>query len=241
MRDEGGEYPEAFWDTDFAVDGTVVSLAVPFASVFPSLKEMRFGLFDSIDGWSYVDGWSHGWNDVEDLKGENRSLMRALELSFSGAYDSGLVPPDAKILGSSIRCLENTEGITGKGCAFCTRYVECFPPEVMLLQGVRRCVPTKDMLRIIAKRSGGKQILESKEFLFTLFRNHDFCSSFASVVKEIGIVPATVSRKEVLQWLSKRSDSEIRYCFEFADPLRLHTTHLASLGVPIKLADVRRP
>lgn len=234
LRDESGHYLDEFIESDNMdkrVDATVVTLAAPFASTFPSLEELRFVLFH--------DGVWKRWQSLLAIEGEdNVLLMNALELSFSGAYDSGIIPLNVKVRGCSTAC---SSGYFERSyCATCNRFLECFPPEAVITGRRYCCIPEKDRFQILAKRQEGKEWLESKEILLHLLRKPRLCPPFAEVAKEIGFVPAKMSREELLEWLPKLSasdENEIRRCYGVAR--ESHVANLVSVGVPIKLDDFK--
>lgn len=219
-----------------SADATVVSLAVPFASSFPSLKEIQLGFFGNAviksrgpplitSGGGFL-GLAHN---------ASRSLMQSLTLSFCGAYESGLIPPNTVVKSCFASCRESRAGRTENGCEYCARYVACFPPTHLALSwaGSRfTCIRIKNFLATIAQRDGGKEVLESKEFLLSLFQNSARCRAFVNIVEEFGLVPATISSDEARQLISCL-ENDILDNNAIEKMKKGHIEALRSLGVPI--------
>jgi hypothetical protein len=220
-----------------SADATVVSLAVPFASSFPSLKEIQLGFFGNAviksrgpplitRGGGFIAGGT--------LQ-SSRSLMQSLTLSFCGAYESGLIPPNTVVKSCFATCDKIGKSKTEHGCEYCARYVACFPPKELALSFASRftCIPTKNFLATIAQRDGGKQVLESKEFLLSLFKNFRRCRAFVDIVEEFGLVPATVSSDEARQLISDLEKDSLDIDGAIKKMKESHIEALRSLGVPI--------
>lgn len=199
-----------------SADATVVSLAVPFASSFSSMKEIRMGYFGLEIGGAFRAGGTLN---------SSRSLMQSLTLSFCGAYESGLIPSNTVVTSFFAWCVESR---TENGCEYCARCVASFPPKELALSYPYRsrylCMFAKNILAVIAKRDGGKEVLESKEFLLSLFENSVRCRAFVGIVEEFGLVPATVSSDEARQLISDGAMKKMK---------ESHIEALRSLGVPI--------
>ena len=82
---------------------------------------------------------------------------------------------------------------------------------------------------MISKRHGGREYLESKEFIFLGFNSLAFARKFtAGIAKEIGVSPAKISREELDQWLNKNP--------WHAPETEAEAERLAALGVPVKFS-----
>ena len=82
---------------------------------------------------------------------------------------------------------------------------------------------------MISKRPGGREYLESKEFLFLGFNILVFAQKFtAGIAKEIGVSPAKISPEELDRWLEKNP--------WHAPETQAEAERLAALGVPVKFS-----
>ena len=219
-----------------SADATVVSLAVPFASSFPSLKEIQVGFFGNavIKSMGPPMITSGGGFIADSSLNSSRSLIQSLTLSFCGAYESGLIPPNTVVKSCFATCGESK---TEHGCEFCARCVACFPPKDLALSFQHRytCILPKNFLATIARRDGGKDVLESKEFLLSLFHNRRcaYCEAFVDIVEEFGLVPATISMDEARELISDLEKDSLDYHGAVRKIKESHIEALRSLGVPI--------
>ena len=228
-QDKSGFYV-GYTGIDSPADATVVSLAVPIASSFPSLKEIRMGYYKTKRGKGFAFRTGGSLNS-------SRSLIQSLNLSFCGAYESGLIPPNTKVDSFFATC---GESYTEHGCEYCARRVACFPPKELAFSSTGRftCIRTKNFLATIAQRDGGKEVLESKEFLSSLIKDVVRCRNFVDIVGEFGLVPATISSDEARQLIPGLEKVILHISrakgLDHAEKLKEgHIKALRSLGVPI--------
>lgn len=238
IRDVNGIYSAyLFRDFKFTLDSAVVRLSVPFISSFPSLKGVFFGFWTpNLD--YHVEYTPHdesfhwfGCDEIEEEELDNGGVedivfLQSLLLSICGAYESGAISLDAWIHGCRPSfCPEVTEE---RRCRWCSSYVQCYPLGDICSSG-RNCLPAKDVFHMISKRHGGREYLESKEFIFLGFNSLAFARKFtAGIAKEIGVSPAKISREELDQWLNKNP--------WHAPETEAEAERLAALGVPVKFS-----
>lgn len=117
--------------------------------------------------WVHPDEVDWGRDDNQDA--ESIMLLRSLQLSLCGAYESGLISSDVMFFSPMIECFEDEgQDPNFRGCAIYSRYVKSFPPKRIFDQNYFNCVPSRETFLILSKRRGGKEYTESKEFLFML-------------------------------------------------------------------------
>lgn len=242
IRDEHGTYAGKLFDDTRIREGvnpSVIGLTVPFISSFSSLLEVRVGIFimNSWSGgkeyrmWYDVDGID--WPNEDDATNETRAMIRSLQYSLCGAYESGSIPPNTRA--PQVYCgRDHGTGPDYQACAMCVLRAKCYPLRTIARhpERINPCIREKEILSIILQRTGWREYLESQDFLLEVIGSIELCRYFYDIIKERGLVPAKISREDVLQFTSTRNNKWR------ATKLRgEHLELLLKLGVPVKASD----